>query len=352
MNLDELRQRIDDIDQQIVALLNARAELSLQIGAVKSDNEVNIYVPERERRVYDNVFQANQGPLSKEAIREIYGSILSASRALQRPLRVAYLGPAATFTHEAAKRRFGTAVEFLPARSIAEVFSETEKGESDYGVVPVENSIEGVVTHTLDMFVDSELKICAEVLLAVSHHLLGKGCLADIRKVCSHPQAIAQSRGWLQEHLPSVELVEVASTARAAEMAVLDPTIAAIGTESAADLYGLNILESHIEDSASNITRFLVIGRQMSQRSGDDRTAIMFSIRDRVGALHDTLEIFLKYGINLTKIESRPSKRKLWDYIFFVDLVGHPDDEHVAAALNELSRECVFVKVLGAWPQE
>lgn len=352
MNLEDLRSRIDEIDRQIVALLNARARVVLEIGALKHERDSEVFDPQREKLVVENVVEANEGPLSAEAIRSVYSAIFSASRALQRPLRVAYLGPEATFTHQAAKRRFGDAAQFVPARTIPEVFLMTEKGATDYGVVPVENSNEGVVSHTLDMFVDSELKICAEVTLPITQNLLAKCDLSSIQKVYSHPQAIAQSRGWLTQNLPHVEIVEVTSTARAAEMAAAEPLAAAVANELAAEVYGLRIVEPRIEDNTLNVTRFLVIGQQMSPRSGHDKTAILFSIKDRLGALHDTLEIFLRHGLNLTKIESRPSKRKAWDYVFFVDLLGHPDDEAVGAALEELGDECVFVKVLGAWPLE
>lgn len=352
MNLADCRRQMDEIDRRLVALLSERAALSLAIGRIKAGNGGSTYAPERERFVFDHVLGLNQGPLSAEALKDIYQAILAASRALQRPLHIAYLGPAGTFTHEAAERRFGSSVTYLPTRSIPEVFAAAEKGHADYGVVPVENSTEGVVTHTLDMFVDSELKVCAEISLAVSQHLLSNSGLAEIARVYSHPQAIAQCRGWLMQNLPAAELVEIASTSRAAQMAAGEPGSAAISTETAARLYGLEVVARRIEDNAANFTRFLVIGPKMSQRSGSDKTSLIFSIKDRVGALHDALDVFLRHSINLTKIESRPSKRKAWDYLFFVDFIGHPEDERVAAALAALSQECVLVKVLGAWPLE
>lgn len=352
MALEELRRKIDDVDARLVSLLNERATLSVEVGRVKAGDGTSTYAPERERGVFDHVLGLNGGPLSPEALRDIYRSILAGSRALQRPLQIAYFGPAGSFTHEAAQRRFGSVVNYLPARSIPEVFEATEKGHADYGVVPVENSTEGVVTHTLDVFVDSELKICAEIGLAISQHLLSNSTFEDIKRVYSHPQAIAQCRGWLAEHLPHAEVVEVGSTSRAAQMASGQASTAAIATETAAELYGLEVVARRIEDNAANFTRFLVIGPKMSQRSGCDKTSLLFSVRDRVGALHDVLDVFLRHSINLTKIESRPSKRKVWDYLFFVDFLGHPDDDLVATALREISEECVLVKVLGAWPVE
>lgn len=352
MSLEEYRRQIDALDRQIVALLNQRAELARRIGMLKGENRDAVYDAERERQVYANICAANSGPLPEGALKSIYAEIISASRALERPLKVAYLGPPATFTHEAAQRHFGTAVDFLACRSIAQVFAAAERGEAHYGVVPVENSLEGIVSHTLDLFVDSDLKICAEVALEINQHLMGRVKLEEVRRVYSHPQALAQARGWLAEHLPEAELTEAPSTVRGAELAAQDPAGAAVGPALAAQLYGLSILVPCIQDSSSNVTRFLVIGPEMSRRSGQDKTALMFSIKDRVGALHDALGIFKRHSINLTRIESRPSKRKAWDYIFFVDLEGHPEEQNVGQALQELAQECVYVKVLGAWPRE
>lgn len=352
MSLEDCRRQVDELDRRLVALLNERAKLSKEIGRIKASNGTDIYAPERERFVFEQILAHNEGPLSPDALKDVYHAILAGSRALQRPLHIAYFGPAGTFTHEAAQRRFGSAVNYLPMRTIPEVFNATEKGLADYGVVPVENSNEGVVSHTLDELVDSELKICAEIALAVSQNLLATSPLSNVQRVYSHPQAIAQCRNWLASHLRSAEVVEVASTSRAAELAAGEPNSAAIATVAAAQLYNLEVIAPRIEDNADNFTRFLVIGQAMSGRSGSDKTSILFSVRDRVGALHDVLDVFLRRSINLTKIESRPSKRKAWDYLFFVDFIGHPEDEPVSAALEELSHECVLVKVLGAWPVE
>ncbi len=350
--LHRLRERIDALDRQLVELLNARAAVSRRIGELKGHSGRPVLDEAREQQVLRRVAAANTGPLSTEMVLEIYRAILSTSRVLQRPIRVAYLGPAATFTHQAARRKFGGSAQYLPAASIGEVFLMSEKGEADYGVVPVENSTEGVVSHTLDMFMASEQKISAEVSLRIAHYLMSKTPLEGIRRVYSHPQALAQCRRWLGEHLPKVEVVEVTSTARAAEIARDEPGAGAVAPELAAEVYGLNILASHIEDMPTNTTRFLVIGQSMSAATGRDRTALMFCLQDRVGALHDALAVLKRQNINLSMIESRPSRTQLWDWVFFTELEGHPDDAAVAPALEALRRECSFVKVLGAWPAE
>jgi len=352
-DLEAWREQIDALDRQIVALLNRRAELARQIGWSKRNQGEAVFIPEREEAVLRNVLAANCGPLTTAHLRAIYGEVLSASRALQRRLRVAYFGPAATFTHRAARVRFGSFAEYVPARSIDEVFARTETGEADYGVVPVENSTEGAVTHTLDLFVESPLKICSEVSLPIVHHLLSRAArLEEVQRVYSHWQALGQCRRWLAEHLPGRELVEAPSTAGAARQAAAEAGAAAIGTEEAAALYGLQALARQINDQTDNYTRFLVIGRQMSRPSGRDKTSVLFSVRDRPGALHQVLGVFARRQINLSRIESRPSKRKAWEYIFFVDLDGHPEVEPAASALAELEQECLLVKVLGAWPVE
>lgn len=354
MDLDEARERIDQLDTQIVQLLNERARIAQELARSKRETGTPVYDPTRERAVHARVCERNSGPLSDASLLAIYREIISATRALEAPQRVAFLGPEATYTHQAARRHFGHAAEYVPCRTIAQVFHETERGNATFGVVPIENTIEGAVTHTLDMLADSDLKlrICAEIMLEIHHNLLGHGPLAQIKRVYSHPQGLAQTRRWLAEHLPNADLIETTSTVRGAELAATDPEAAAVGPELAASLYRLNILARSIQDSTDNVTRFLVLGPEMARRSGNDKTAIMFSIRDRVGALHDALAIFRKQNINLTKIESRPSRRRAWDYVFFVDLEGHPDDPHVQIALRELAHECVDVRVLGAWPRE
>ncbi|MBI2942476.1 MAG: prephenate dehydratase [Chloroflexi bacterium] len=347
--IDDYRREIDEVDRQIVAHLSQRARLSIAIGRLKTVTDLQVYHPEREATVLANVEAANAGPLPNQALRSIYTEILSASRVLQRPVRVAYLGPIGTFSHEAAQRRFGSSADFVPCNTIADIFQETQKCTVDYGVVPVENSTGGAVANTLDLFLDSDLQICAEIGLSVSHQLLSHGELDEIVRVYSHPQAFAQCRRWLNDNLSRAQRIEVASTALAVQMAT-SPDSAAIGSSAAATAYGVPVRVSRIEDLANNVTRFFVIGPRRSQRSGRDKTSIVFSIRDRTGALHDALSAFARHQVNLTRIESRPSRRRLWDYVFFVEMLGHPEDEPVAQSLEELAGECLFVRVLGAWP--
>ena len=346
-DLSDLRRRVDQLDEDIVRLLNERAQLSGEIGKLKDGGPV--YAPAREAEVYDRVVAASAGVLPAEALRRIYGEIVSSSRALQAPLRVAFLGPEATFSHQAALSHFGSATTLLPVPTIPDVFKETEVGRADYGVVPIENSTEGAVTFSLDSFVESDLKACAEFRLEIHQAVMSRVALSDVKVVYSHPQALAQCRGWLRTHLAAVPVVETASTVGAAEQASREANAAAIGPEVAAAVYGLNVLEPRAEDVAGNVTRFLVIGRHMGERTGRDRMGMLFSIKDRVGVLRDVLALFASAGINLTKIESRPSKRRVWDYLFFVDLDAHPEEPGMAQVLNDLQELTVFVKVLGAW---
>jgi len=356
--LAELRRKIDAIDERLLKFLNQRAKIVRQIGKLKADKQVQPLAPEREREIYDRLERLNKelgAHFPQEGVALVFREIISASRALEAPLQVAYLGPPATFTHMACMQQFGLSTGYVPVGSIKEVFNEVERGRAQYGVVPIENSTEGVVNHTIDMFIDSPLKISGEVLQEVSHNLLSqKGRMEGIKRVYSHPHAIAQCRGWLEENLPGVPVREVYSTARAAELCKDDPTAAAIASELAARMYGLQVVKKRIEDNPNNFTRFLVIGRpadrQSTPRSGRDKTSLMFSIKDRVGALYDMLRIFAEHGINLTKIESRPSKKKAWEYVFFVDLEGHADDPAVGRALDALKGQCLFLKILGSYP--
>ncbi|MCX7661977.1 MAG: prephenate dehydratase [Candidatus Omnitrophica bacterium] len=349
-NLQELRKKIDQIDKKLVELLNKRTDLALKISQIKLKSGQNVYSPERESYILKRIAKLSKGPLNKEALQAIYREIMSSTLSLNAPLRIAYLGPPASFTHLAAQKRFGSQVEYVALDSISEVFSEVERGSCDWGVVPIENSIEGAVTHTLDMFVDSDLKICSQIILDVSHHLLGNTTLKRIKKIYSNPQVFGQCRIWLQKNLPGIEKIEVSSTTRAAQIVKNKKDSACIASLLAAKVYKLKVLASHIEDSPHNITRFLVIGKNDVPPTGEDKTSIMFSIKDRVGALHDMLAPFKKYGINLTKIESRPSKKRAWDYYFFVDLEGHRQDPNVRKALRELEERCTYLKVLGSYP--
>ena len=349
--LEKLRKEIDAIDMEILRLLNQRARLAIDIGKIKKEEKLSTHVPQREREIYERLEKENKGPFPHEALRVVFREIMSASLSLEQPLRVAYFGPKATFTHLASMKKFGFFANYIPANSIREVFAEVERGRADYGVVPIENSTEGVVNYTLDMFAESNLKITAEILQEVGLHLLSlTGEIEDIKCVYSHPQPIAQCRTWIESNLPNMPVVEVSSTARAAEMCVDDPSAAAIASELAAQLYGLKVIKSHIEDYTNNFTRFLVIARNQVEKSGKDKTSIMFSIKDRVGALYNVLKTFSENDINLTKIESRPSRKKAWDYVFFVDLQGHIEDEKVRMALEKLEPQCMFLKVLGSYP--
>ncbi|MCD5401409.1 prephenate dehydratase [candidate division NPL-UPA2 bacterium] len=352
MNMRELRQKINKIDTKILQLINERTKLALEIGRIKAREKKEYYVPDREKEVYKRLMKENKGPLSSRSAKAIYREIMSAALSLEKPIKVTYLGPEATFTHLAALEKFGSSIALLPAKSITDIFIEVEKERANYGVVPIENSTEGVVNHTLDMFIDSELQICSEISLEVSHHLLSRGKLKDVKRIYSNPQALGQCRNWIESHLPQAELIEVSTTSKGAEIASREKEGAAIASELAAEIYNLEIIGRRIEDSAANVTRFLVIGKTFAGRSGKDKTSIMFSIRDRVGALYAMLQPFKKYGINLTKIESRPSRRKAWDYYFFVDLEGHYQDEKVEKALKELEKECRYLKILGSYPVE
>ena len=350
MDLKNLRKRVDNIDKKIIQFLNMRAKTTLDIAELKRKSGKSIYSPDREREVLKKLAVINRGPLTCAALEAIYREIMSCSLSLDRPLRIAYLGPEATFTHLAALKRFGSQVEYIAANSITDVFLEVERDNADYGVVPIENSVEGAVSHTLDMFVDSELKICSQTILDVAHHLLA-GCPQNkIRRIYSNPQVFGQCRIWLQENLAGVEKIEVSSTTRAAGIAAKEKYSACIASLLAAKVYKLRVVASDIEDSPHNVTRFLIIGKTDVPPTGCDRTSVMFSIKDKVGALHDMLLPFKKYGINLTKIESRPSKKKAWEYYFFVDLNGHRDNPRVKRALLELENKCAFLKILGSYP--
>jgi chorismate mutase/prephenate dehydratase len=350
MRLKTLRRQIDNLDKKIIRLLNQRAKTTLNITNLKRKQGQGIYSPDREREVLKKITAVSKGLLSPKALEAIYREIMSCSLSLDKPLTVAYLGPEATFTHLAALKRFGSQIKYIACNSIGDVFLEVERDTADYGVVPIENSIEGAVTYTLDMFVDSELKICAQVILDISHNLLANCAKESIKQLYSNPQVFGQCNIWLQKNLPLVDKIEVSSTTRAARLAARGKNSACIASLLAAKIYKLKVIARDIEDSPHNITRFLVIGETDVPQTGEDKTSVMFSIKDRVGALHDMLMPFKKYRINLTKIESRPSKKKAWDYYFFVDLGGHRDEPRVKKALLELENKCTFLKILGSYP--
>jgi chorismate mutase / prephenate dehydratase len=349
--LNTLRKTIDNLDKDILRRLNQRAKITLSIGALKQKSSSPIFSPVREADVYKKVLKHNKGPLSAETVKAVYSEIMSGSLALQTRLRIAYLGPEATFTHIAALQKFGKSLDYMECASISDVFTEVERQRASYGVVPIENSTEGAINHTLDMFVDSDLKICSECYLPIEHNLMVKGSTAgDIKDVYSRYEVFAQCRIWLEKNLPKAKLLSCASTTEAAIAVAHGQGQAAIGSSLAAEKYNLKIIARSIEDSPHNITRFLVIGKQDAQRTGRDKTSILFSMKDRSGALHDVLAPFKKQGVNLTKIESRPSKKKAWKYYFFIDMQGHIKDKKVVESIARLRRYTSFIKVLGSYP--
>ncbi|MFH2070966.1 MAG: prephenate dehydratase [Elusimicrobiota bacterium] len=348
----KLRRAIDAIDGKIVSLLNHRARHAMEIGKLKSKTGEDIYIPDREKKIISGILTENKGPLPKKYLINIFSEILNSARSLQSKLKISYLGPSATFTHQAAVKKFGRYCNFVPAKTIRDVFIEVEKGRADYGVVPIENSAEGVISHTLDMFIESDLAICSEMNMAIEHCLLSREIeIKKIKKVYSHPQALGQCRNYLEANLADAEIIETSSTASAADIAGRNRKTAAIASSVAAEPYGLKIVVRGIEDAHENYTRFLVVGHQSVERSGYDKTSVMFSIKDRVGALHDMLVPFRRYRINLTKIESRPTRKRAWEYIFFIDFLGHIADRKIRQALEELKKQCVFLKVLGSYPR-
>ncbi len=350
MNLKKHRKKIDGIDAKVISLLNERAGVSLSIGKDKLKHKKGIYAPDREKEIFKRIRALNKGPMSVEAFEAIYREIMSSSLSLEKALKIAYLGPKASFTNLAAVRKFGSQVEYVSCSNIAEVFQKVENDHCDYGVVPIENSIEGAVTHTFDLMVDSQLSICSQILLEISHNLLSKTTIPKIKKIYSNPQVFGQCRHWLQGNLPKAELIDVSSTTRAAQIAFKEKNAACIASSLAAKVYNLQIIKKDIEDRAHNITRFLVIAKNDVPPTGKDRTSVLFSIKDKVGALHAMLSPFYKNKINLTKIESRPSKRKAWDYYFFIDFEGHREDKNVKKALTQLEEMCQYLKVVGSYP--
>ncbi len=354
-SLDELRECIDALDTRIQALITERARCAQEVAVAKGDGRaIDFYRPEREAQVLRGVVERNQGPLSDEEMVRLFREIISACLAQEEPLKIAYLGPEGTFTQSAVYKQFGHSVRGLPLATIDEVFHEVESGAADFGVVPIENSTGGTVNHTLDNFLMSPLKICGEVELRIRQHLLGSmDSLEQIVRVCTHPQSLAQCRGWLKEYLPEVELIEVSSNAEGARRARDEAGTAAIAGDAAAEVYGLEKLVADIEDRPDNTTRFLVIGRDLFPASGEDKTTLLMSTADTedAGALQRLLEPLARHRVNMSRIESRPSRRRKWHYVFFVDIDGHVEEEHVAAALAELEQRAQLFRVLGSYPK-
>jgi chorismate mutase / prephenate dehydratase len=347
-----LRTTIETLDGKILRLLNERAEIALEVGKVKAEANITFYNPQREEEILQRLRSENAGPFPRQAISPVFREIISACRSLQTEVIVSFLGPATTYTHLACLEHFGSSIRTLSQESIQDVFASVEMGEATHGVVPVENSTEGTVDRTLDMFIESDLKICGEVFLRISHTLFSQtGAIEDIRVIYSHPQALGQCRKWMKKNTPHVTLTETASTAKAAELAAQDTNAAAIASSFAGRLYGLKAVSSQIEDSLQNFTRFLVIGRQPLGNTGKDKTSLLFLTRHTPGTLYGVLKIFAEKRINLTKIESRPMKGEPWEYIFFVDVEGHTTDSNLQEALVELKDSVIFMKILGSYPR-
>ncbi len=349
--LEKLREEIREKDREIVVLLNERAELSLEVGEVKRESGQAVYDPSRERLIFEYLSQINKGPLSDKALQDIFREIISSSRVLQGPITVAYFGPEASFTHLAALAHFGQGSQFFPQKTIASVFEQVERERCAYGVVPIENSGEGSVKPTLDRLLSTPLSIQAEIFLRVSHYLLSsQDKMEKLKRVYSHPQAIAQCQSWIEKNLPQCAILRVDNTAQAAQKVSEDPEGAAIGSRQAAQLYGLKILADRIEDYPLNTTRFLVMGKGQSESCGKDKTSILFGTPHKPGALFHALGPFTQGELNLLKIESYPLPERMWEYLFFVDFSGHREDEKVRQCMQELEKVSTFIKILGSYP--
>ncbi|NOX75725.1 MAG: prephenate dehydratase [Gammaproteobacteria bacterium] len=352
--LDDIRQQIDNLDEKLQGLISQRAQLAQQVAQVKQGQggDAVFYRPEREADVLRRVLARNEGPLPGEEMARLFREIMSACLALEQPMSVAFLGPEGTYSQAAVLKHFGHSVHAIPLSAIDEVFREVESGAVNYGVVPVENSTEGVVNYTLDMFMQSSLTICGEVDLRVHHHLLGKTQdRNDLKCIYSHQQSLAQCREWLDAHLFGVERMSVSSNAEAARRAADEPQAVAIASDIAADVYGLDILEANIEDNPNNITRFLIIGRQIASPSSHDKTSLLVTAPNKPGALHQLLQPFADNNISMSRIESRPSRLANWEYVFFIDINGHRQEPAVAACLSTLEAEAILFKVLGSYPK-
>ena len=351
--LESLRKKIDEIDSLLIKTISERARCAQHVAEVKEDQgDKAYYKPEREAQVLRRVMEKNEGPLDNEDLARLFRQIMSACLALEQPVKVAYLGPEGTFTQEAALKHFGDSAVSIPQSAIDEVFREVLSGSCDYGVVPVENSTEGVISHTLDSFMDSSLKICGEVELRIHQHfMVGENTdRKNISRVYSHAQSLAQCRQWLNSNFPAIERVAVSSNAEAAKRVQGEWNSAAIAGDMACELYSLEKLHEKIEDNPDNSTRFLIIGREEVPKSGKDRTSVVVSVRNKPGALHDLLEPFQRHNVDMTRLESRPSRNSNWTYVFFIDFEGHIEDQSVSNVLDELNSQVVDLKVLGSYP--
>ncbi|MDN3514246.1 MAG: prephenate dehydratase [Candidatus Brocadia sp.] len=358
MNIAHLRKEIDALDSKIVKLLNERANIVLKIGEIKKQNRTQVYAPNREQEVYSRITSQNKGPLTNDCLMAIYRELMAGSLILEKDIKVSYLGPEGTFSYFAARQKFGSSVEYVPVRGIGDVFRDIVAGRSDYGIVPVENSSEGGIRETLNMFVESDVKVCAEIILPIHHNLMANCAKEDIKKVYSKPQILSQCKNWLASNLPNAELMEVSSSAEAARVVAETEKSgkdgrhgAVIANAEMAQKYGLNILFKNIEDNPNNITRFFVLSKEYGAPSEKDRTAVMCYIKNRPGALLEMLEPFKTYNINLTNIESLPTKKKAWEYCFYLDFEGYVSNEIVQKALKEVSKKCSDIKILGSFPK-
>lgn len=350
MDLDKLRKKINKLDKQLIDTLNERTKVAMEIGAFKKENGMEFYAPHREQQVFQKVRNLNKGPVTNESLQAIYREIMSSSLHLEKPLVISYLGPEASYTNQAAIKKFGSSLKYSPQSTIEDVFMEVAHNKADYGVVPIENTMEGAVYHTLDMFATSDLKICAQIELPITYHLLGNSPLSEIEKIYANSQAMGLCRAWLRSNAPEVQLVEAKSSIQAAEKAKGKKKAAAIANILATDKYDLEVIAEDIQSVVRNTTRYLVLSQDYAEPSGNDKTSIMFGTYDEVGSLVDVLQTIRDYDINMSKIESRPSKRKAWDYYFFVDFYGHCEDEEIKKALKDISKNSSIVKILGSYP--
>ncbi len=351
MDLATLRENIDRIDKQLVELINERYEYVKGVGKWKQQNAGAIYVPEREKRLIERLQQLNKGPMSNRTLRAIFREIMSGAISLEHPVRISFLGPEGSFTEQAAREKFGASVSYQARNSIADIFTDIEAGRLDYGCIPVENSTEGAVTHTLDRLISSSVRICAELNMPIHHHLMANCALNEIKTIYSHSQVFGQCRNFIHETMPRAELIETGSTAKAAAIAAKTPNAAAIGCKLASDKYGVKIIAENVEDFSNNTTRFLFIASQTTESTGHDKTSICIALKDKVGALYDCLKPFKEASITLTMIESRPMKSNNWEYCFFIDVLGHCNDEKIVIALEQLKPICSFIKILGSYPR-
>ena len=350
MNLDKLRGKIDVLDSKIIELFNERANVVKEIGAIKNRKNAQIYAPDREKQVFEKVSAKNRGPLSDKCLFAIYRELMAGSIMLERPVKVSYLGPEGTFSYFAAKEKFGSSIEYLPLNGIDSVFKEVESERADYGIVPVENTTEGGIRETLNMFIECDVKVCAEIIMPVHHNLMATCKKSEIKKIYSKPQALSQCKLWLANNFQKVDLLDVGSTTEAAKIASKEKYSAAIAHSEVARIYGLKILRRNVEDYANNITRFFVLSREFPPRTGNDKTAIMCHTKNEACSLFKILEPFKKHNINLSDIEPLPTRKKAWDYCFFIDFAGHAFDEKVKRALKDVGKRCIDMKIMGSFP--